>query len=243
MASAACPSCKIILVEVNSADMSDLGAGVNEAAALGATVISNSYGGTEDSTTVSESSEYFNHPGVLITASAGDDGYGASFPATSQYVLAVGGTSLTKSTSSTRGWTETAWSSGGSGCSAYVAKPSYQTDTGCKFRVEADVSAVADPNTGLAVYDSYDGTGGWIVVGGTSASSPLVASIFALTGKAPGATPQFPYANTSLFFDVTSGSNGTCSSSASYLCKAGVGYDGPTGWGTPNAAALGNGER
>jgi len=127
MASAVCPACKILLVEVNSADDDDLGAGENEAAALGANVISNSYGGAEDSTVASESTEYFNHPGVFITASAGDDGYGASFPATSQYVTAVGGTTLTKATGTTRGWTETAWEDTGSGCSAYIAKPSWQT--------------------------------------------------------------------------------------------------------------------
>jgi hypothetical protein len=234
MASAACPGCNILLVEANSANMSDLGAAVNQAAAMGATVISNSYGGPEDSS-VTSSESFYNHPGILVTASAGDSGYGASYPATSQYVLAVGGTSLTKSAGTSRGWTESAWSSGGSGCSAYIAQPSYQTGTQCSFRAEADVSAVGDPNTGVAVYES--GSGGFIVVGGTSASSPLVASIFALTGKAAGATPQFPWSNHSLFFDVTSGTNGSCS--PSILCTAGAGWDGPTGWGSPNAALWG----
>lgn len=229
MVSAICPSCNILLVEVNSADMDDLGAGVNLAAQMGASAISNSYGGGEDSSVTQGSEQYFNHPGTLITASSGDGGYGVNFPASSQYVVAVGGTSLVQSTTAARGWVEGAWSDAGSGCSAFSPKPSWQTDTGCGQRTVADVSAVADPNTGLAVYSTYDG--GWIVLGGTSASSPIVAATFALTGQT-GQTAQFLYANPGFLFDVTSGSNGDC---GSYLCNAGVGYDGPTGLGTPNA--------
>jgi hypothetical protein len=229
MVSAACPDCKILLVEASSADDADLGAAVNEAAALGAAAISNSYGGGEDSGTSSESTEYYDHPGVLVTASAGDQAFGAEFPATSQYVLAVGGTSLAKS-SSTRGWAESAWSDGGSGCSAYIAKPSWQTQTVCSNRMEADVSAVADPDTGVAVYQS----GAWQVYGGTSVASPLVAAIFTLLDL-NGQTPQFAWTHTSDFYDVTSGKNGSC---GTIECTAGVGYDGPTGWGTPNGAAL-----
>jgi hypothetical protein len=237
MVSAGCPSCKIILVEVDSATNDDLGAGVNTAASLGATAISNSYGGPEDGTVVSSSSTYYDHPGILVTASNGDSGYGASFPASSQYVLAVGGTSLVKSSGS-RGWSETAWSSTGSGCSAYIPKPSWQTDTGCSHRTVGDVAAIADPNTGVSVYDTYAGGGGWNVYGGTSVASPLVAAIFARTGKT-GATPQFPYSNTSDFYDVTSGSDGSCG--GTYLCSAKVGYDGPTGNGTPNGTAIAGG--
>jgi hypothetical protein len=232
MVSAACPDCKILLVEASSADDADLGAAVNEAAALGAAAISNSYGGGESSSTSSESTQYYDHPGILVTASAGDQAFGAEFPATSQYVLAVGGTSLVKS-SSTRGWAETAWTDGGSGCSAYIAKPSWQTQTVCGKRMEADVSAVADPNTGVAVYQS----GAWQVYGGTSVSSPLVAAIFTLLDL-NGQTPQFAWTHTSDFYDVTSGKNGTC---GTIECTAGVGYDGPTGWGTPNGTALAGG--
>jgi subtilase family serine protease len=229
MVSAICPSCNILLVEASSADMADLGAGVNIAAQLGASVVSNSYGGGEDSSVTQESEQYFNHPGTLITASSGDGAYGVNYPASSQYVLAVGGTSLVQSTTAARGWVEGAWSDAGSGCSAFSPKPSWQTDTGCGQRTVADVSAVADPNTGLAVYSTYDG--GWIVLGGTSASSPIVAATFALTGQT-GQTAQYLYSNPNLLFDVTSGSNGSC---GSYLCNAGAGYDGPTGLGTPNA--------
>jgi hypothetical protein len=235
MVSAICPSCNILLVEVDSADLDDLGAGVNLAAQMGANAISNSYGGGEDSTVPQESEQYFNHPGTLITASSGDGGFGANFPASSQYVVAVGGTSLVQSTTAARGWVEGAWSDGGSGCSGFSPKPSWQTDPGCGQRTVADVSAVADPDTGLAVYSTFDG--GWIILGGTSASSPIVAATFALTGQT-GQTAQFLYDNPGFLFDVTTGSNGNC---GSYLCTAEVGYDGPTGLGTPNAALWGGG--
>ncbi len=234
MVSAVCPSCHILLVEASQPTTDDLGTAVNTAVSLGAKYVSNSYGGDEDSSDPSTDASYFNHPGVAITVSSGDDGYGVEYPAASQYVTAVGGTSLSRA-SNTRGWSETAWSGAGSGCSAYDAKPSWQKDTGCAKRTVADVSAVADPNTGLAVYDTY-GTGGWLVVGGTSASSPIIASVYALAGTpAAGTYPaSYPYAHTSALNDITSGSNGTCT--PTYLCHAGTGYDGPTGLGTPNGA-------
>jgi hypothetical protein len=238
MASAACPACRILLVEASSDNLSDLGAAVDRAALMGATQISNSYGGSEYSGEVSDQSHY-NHPGIDITVSAGDDGYRAEFPAASQYVTAVGGTSLIRDTSA-RGWHESVWSGSGSGCSAYVAKPSWQTDTGCPRRTVADVAAVADPQTGVAVYDTYAGTGGWVVFGGTSVSAPLVAGVDALAGGragAPNSYGSFAYANRSAFFDVVAGSDGSCT--VAYLCAAGPGYDGPTGWGTPNGAGVG----
>jgi subtilase family serine protease len=239
MVSATCPNCNILLVEANSASMDDLGTAVNEAVSLGAAFVSNSYGGSESSSDSGYDSSYFNHPGVAITASAGDAGYGVEYPAASPYVTAVGGTSLSADSSS-RGWTESVWgtsagSSGtGSGCSQYSTKPSWQTDTGCSGRTVADVSAVADPATGVAVYDTY-GASGWNVYGGTSASSPIIASVYALAGT-PGSstTPASDAyaADSSSLNDVTSGTNGSCG--GSYLCTAGTGYDGPTGLGTPS---------
>jgi hypothetical protein len=234
--SAACPDCNILLVEADSTSDADLSAAENTAAALGASAISNSWGGAEYSAITSMESA-FNHPGVFITASSGDDGYGASYPATSAHVTAVGGTSLSKVSGTSRGWSETAWSGAGSGCSSYIAKPSWQHDTSCSRRMMADVAAVADPNTGVAVYDSY-GSGGWTVVGGTSAAAPLIAAVFALTAKT-SQTSQFSYVNPGDFYDVTSGSNGSCS--ASYECRATAGYDGPTGNGTPNGNAIAGG--
>jgi len=231
MVSAACPNCKILLVEASSASLIDLGTAVNQAARMGATVISNSYGGSESSSDLSYDKTYFNHPGVAITASSGDNGYGVEYPAASPNVTAVGGTSLTKSASTPRGWDETVWSGAGSGCSAYDLKRAGQTDTGCSKRTVADVSAVADPNTGVAVYDSY-GSSGWLVFGGTSVAAPLIASVYALAGNASDINASNPYSHPESLFDVTSGSNGSCG--GSYLCTGGTGFDGPTGLGTPN---------
>ena len=203
---------------------------MDEAAALGATVISNSYGGPEYSGETADQSHY-NHPGIAITVSSGDNGYGVEFPAASQYVTAVGGTSLKKA-SGTRGWAETVWSGAGSGCSAYIGKPTWQHDSGCARRTVADVSAIADPNTGVAVYDSYAyrGASGWMVFGGTSVAAPVIGAVYAL-GGANVTAAQSLYSSSS-FFDVTSGTNGSCG--GSYLCTGAVGFDGPTGLGTPN---------
>ncbi|HLG79040.1 MAG TPA: S53 family peptidase [Ktedonobacteraceae bacterium] len=234
MVSAVCPNCHIILVEATTNSLTNLGTAVNEAAKLGANAISNSYGGGEFSSETSYDTSYYRHPGIVVTASAGDSGYGVEYPAASQYVTAVGGTTLTKA-SNTRGWSETVWSGTGSGCSAYEPKPSWQTDTGCSHRTVGDVAADADPNTGVSVYDSYkyQGLSGWLVFGGTSVASPIIASVYALAGNSSSVTyGSYPYSHTSSLFDVTSGSNGSCG--GSYLCTGEVGYDGPTGNGTPD---------
>ena len=231
MVSAICPNCHIVLVEANSSTLSDLGTAENTAAHL-ANAISNSYGGSEFRSETAYDG-YYNHPGVAITVSSGDGGYGVEYPAASSYVTAVGGTSLVPSNNS-RGWTESAWSGAGSGCSHYVPKPAWQTDAGCGARAVADVSAVADPNTGVAVYDSY-GSGGssWYVFGGTSVAAPIVASVYALGGNTASVNNgSTPYAHATSLFDVVSGSNGSCG--GSYLCTAQPGYDGPTGLGTPD---------
>jgi len=244
MVSAICSGCNIDLVEANSDSDADLGTAVNEAVALGATYISNSYGGSESSSETSEDSSYYDHPGTVITASAGDSSYGVEYPAASPYVTAVGGTSLSTSSNS-RGWTESVWSTSstegtGSGCSAYESQPSWQTAlglSGCSNRIVADVSAVADPNTGVAVYDTANSNGGWNVYGGTSAASPIIAATYALAGT-PGSSDNpaaYPYNDPSALYDVTSGSTSTCD--PSYLCTAETGYDGPTGLGTPDGTA------
>jgi subtilase family serine protease len=232
MASAICPNCKILLVEAKTNSFANLSIAVDQAARMGATVISNSYGGSEYSSEVSDQS-HFNHPGVAITVSSGDAGYGVEFPAASQYVTAVGGTSL-KRDASTRGFSETVWSGAGSGCSAYITKPSWQTDAGCARRTVADVSAVADPNTGVSVYDTYRlHPGGWLVFGGTSVASPIIGAVYAVAGNAGSITyGSFSYSHTTSLFDVVSGSNGSCG--GSYLCTGRAGFDGPTGNGTPN---------
>ena len=236
MVSATCPKCHIILVEATTASNANLGKAVNEAAKLGADAISNSYGGSESSTDTTYDTTYYDHPGIAITASSGDSGYGVEYPAASPYVTAVGGTSLSTSSNS-RGWTETAWSGAGAGCSAYEAKPTFQSSasTGCAKRAVADVSAVADPNTGVAVYDTtpYQGFSGWQVYGGTSVASPLIASVYALAGNTSSVdNASRAYTNHTSLFDVTSGSDGSCS--PSQLCTARSGWDGPTGYGTPD---------
>ena len=226
MASAMCPSCKIILVEADTASFANLSAAVNMAANLGAHVISNSYGGGETGSQPYESA--FNHPGVAITVSSGDSGYGVQFPASSPHVTATGGTRLSASGS---GWAEVAWTGAGSGCSAIYAKPAWQTDTGCARRMEADVSAVADPATGVAVYGPTAGPkSGWQVYGGTSVAAPLIGGIYGANGGSVTYGSD-PYSHTSAIKDITAGSNGSCG--GTYLCTAVPGYDGPTGLGSP----------
>ncbi|GAB2486567.1 S53 family peptidase [Jatrophihabitans fulvus] len=233
MVSAACPDCKILLVEAKSTSFSDLGTAVNYAASQGVSAISNSYGGSDSAQTSA-----YNHPGIAVTASTGDDGYGIESPASFDSVVAVGGTSLSKASGTTRGWSEKAWSGAGSGCSTLNAKPSWQTSvTQCSGKANADVSAVADPNTGVAVYDStaYQGASGWQVYGGTSASSPIIASVYTMGGNLSGYPASYTWSNSGALNDVTSGSNGSCSTTV--WCNARTGWDGPTGLGTPNGTA------
>jgi len=254
MVSAICPLCHILLVEANSADEttvmsnpvqhSDLGASVDTAVNLGATEVSNSYGtaGPEPDQTFWD--HYYDHPGVAITASAGDEDYGTIWPAASPYVTAVGGTELVAAPGTARGWSESVWGSllpgtlpsdaqgTGSGCSLWEPKPAWQHDAGCSGRTVADVSAVADD---IAIYDSSAEIGGWGVVAGTSVSSPIIAAVYALAGNAKSVVyGSYPYSHTSRLNDVVDGSNFTPSSVCGYLCTAEPGYDGPTGNGTPN---------
>jgi subtilase family serine protease len=235
MVSAVCPNCHILLVEATNARSTNLAIAVNTAASLGANAISNSYGARDTKGVMSENADY-DHPGVAVVAATGDSGYrgGVDFPATSPFVTAVGGTTLTRA-SDTRGWSETAWTGSSSGCSLYEAKPAWQTDRGCAQRTDADVSAVADPQTGVLIYDSsfkHRHKYSWYVFGGTSVASPIVASVYALVGNEAALTgASRTYTDASSLYDVVSGSTGTC---GSYLCNAGPGYDGPTGNGTPN---------
>ncbi len=244
MVSAVCPNCGITLVEAND-NADNLFLAVKEAATLGAKFVSLSFGGAEDGNEASYDSQYFKSSGVVYTASTGDDAYqaGTSYPASSSAAVSVGGTSL-KTASNARGWTESVWKTSttegtGSGCSRDVAKPSWQSiipTSVCSKRATADVSADADPATGVAVYQTYGGSG-WAVYGGTSASAPIIASVYALAGT-PASTDHpasFPYAHTGNLNDVTTGNNGTCS--PSLLCTAAAGWDGPTGLGTPNGTA------
>lgn len=208
MVSAACPNCKIELVEADSNSLDDLGSAVDTAAHSGATAISNSYYAAEWN---GESAEdvHYNHPGIAITVSAGDAAQ-PFYPAASPYVTAVGGTSLSGSAGA---WSESAWAYTGQGCSAYETKPEWQGNNYCQGkRAAVDVAAVADPQTGVTIYDST--AGGWLVAGGTSVGAPIVAAAYALSGNPQG--PAYAYAHKSAFKDI-----------------APAGYDWPTGLGSP----------
>jgi len=201
---------------------------------LGATEVSNSYYTNEYGGIVSFDADY-DHPGVPITVAAGDSGYGVMFLAGSEFVTAVGGTTLIRAPGTSRGWIETAWSATSSGCSAYIGKPSWQVDSGCANRTVADVAVVADPMTGVSVYNTYAPLPqqGWGVYGGTSVGAPVIAAIYALAGNGAsiGGASSI-YANPSALNPITQGSDGDCS--PAYLCTAGPGYNGPTGMGSPN---------
>lgn len=238
--SSICPKCNILLVEANSNSLANLGTAVNTAASFKPVAIGNSYGGGEFSSEATYASEYYNHSGIAITAATGDSGYGVEFPAAAQSVIAVGGTTLNKTSS---GWSQTVWSGTGSGCSAYIAKPAWQHDKGCSNRTVSDVSADANPNTGEYVYDTY-GASGWLVFGGTSVSAQILAGIYGLAGggvsNASGLYTSSATTPNSNLYDVVSGSNGSCTGhgrnadkSLAYLCTAETGYDGPSGMGTP----------
>jgi subtilase family serine protease len=229
LASAVCPNCKIVVVEAPSDSLADLLAAAKTAVAHGATVVSNSYSSSESS---SENDAAY-VIGVPFVFGAGDSGAAAQWPASSSHVIAVGGTSLARD-GSARGWSETVWSGSGGGCSAYVAKPAWQSDTGCANRTSNDIAAFADPNPGVAVYDSYlSQSPGWRTYGGTSAAAPIVAAAIALAGNGSSvlANASYIYAHAAALNPVTSGSNGSC---GTYLCTAGAGYSAPAGNGSPN---------
>jgi subtilase family serine protease len=233
-AHAVCPSCRLSLIEADSASISALSTAVDRAVAGGAQVVSMSWGADEFATQTTYDS-HFNVPGVKFVAASGDAGYGPGWPAATARVVAAGGTTLNLDSTNHRA-TETAWSGTGSGCSAYEAKPAWQHDTGCTRRTLTDAAAVADPATGLAVYSTYTPYGsGWFQVGGTSLSAPIIAALIA--GSADRTATQATVMNhlyaTTDRYDVTSGANGSCS--PAYLCTATAGYDGPTGVGAPTA--------
>jgi hypothetical protein len=259
MAHAVCQSCRVLLVEADNEEFVNLGAAVDAAVNAGATEISNSYAGPEEPALASVFAEYnedfYDHPGLAITASSGDCGYldeaclgepgTANFPADSPDVIAVGGTDLAEAGGS---WSSTVWAEGGSGCSGIFGAPPWQSDvanfsaTDCAHeRSVADVAAVSDPEAGVDVYDSTpEGNGdptGWGVWGGTSVASPIIAAEFALAGGShgaayPAATVYSHAGEAGALYDVVSGSNGNCAG-ADTACRAAVGFDGPTGVGSP----------
>jgi hypothetical protein len=264
MASAACPQCHILLVEGSGELPADLGKAVDTAVKLGATEVSNSYGYPEKlkelcgSEGCAQYDKDYEHPEVLITAAAGDDGYAdayelskstVNFPAASPDVVAVGGTALFKEEEVPRKWFEEVWNEPfleigtGSGCAKFEPKPAWQTDTGCHKRTDNDVAAVAAAVSPVSV--RLDGV--WELVAGTSVASPLVAGIEAHASaheRSLGA--RMFYEDPSSLYDITQGFNwnpddatGTSECAPNeYLCNAEVGYDGPTGLGTPDGVPV-----
>jgi hypothetical protein len=257
MASAACSSCHLLEISVpwqagetdSNTSTGEFSQAVATAAAAGAKAVSISYGYSETSTNTSGTDlADFNKKGVAITVSTGDSGFNGgthqSWPSDLPTVVAVGGTTLDGPGS------ETAWSGGGSGCETAFAAATGQPSTvtaACKnHRAAADVSADADPNTGLAVYDTYAPSthrpNNWIVVGGTSASAPFVGGLFARAGNQTSVNgPNTLYAAAaSNFNDIKSGNNEEYDSCSNYsgvsqkVCNAGTGWDGPTGVGSPH---------
>ena len=232
MVSAICPNCHIILVEATTNYGIDLGKSVNTAVnIMHADAVSNSYIGYHAHGKGGRL--FYEHPGHIITAAGGDDGYKVGEPAGFPTVVSVGGTALSRTTTG-RGWNEIVWAGTGSGCVITRTKPKWQGRDSCAYRAMNDVAADASPGTGVAYYDTYD-HGGWGVVGGTSVASPIIASVYALAGNEKHLhAAESLYASGASLYDVTSGANGACKPAHKILCNAGPGWDGPTGNGTPN---------
>jgi hypothetical protein len=245
MVSAACPKGRILLIEAQDVLSDSVYISMNAAVEQGAVAVVNGFGVPEGGSEPFLEEQHYKHTCIAIVAPSGNTGYGVGvqFPASSQYVTAVGGTTLTRANSA-RGWSESVWglpanagAGTASGCSGSVLKPPFQSDPAFgTHRTVGDVAAVADPNTGVAVYDTYGGTG-WVVDGGTDAAASIVAGIYGLANPVPANDflNQYSYATPAALFDVTEGANGSCGHA--YLCQAQVGYDGPTGLGAPNGVA------
>ena len=256
MVSAICPACNIVLVEASSDSISNLAAAVSYAKSLHPAAIANSYGAGEFRTETTYNATYSASTtgmGTAVVAATGDTGYGAEFPAASPGLTAVGGTSLSYTGSGSSPWTQTVWSTAGAGCSSYEPMPTWQKVTGvyrekadCSKREIGDVAAVANPYTGVAVYDTYHATG-WMVFGGTSVATQIIGATYGLAAGSASGTFQpspgalYPDGSTGSagptpgLVPVTSGSDGSC---GDYLCNAKdaleYGYNGPTGLGTPD---------
>lgn len=240
MVSAACPHCTIDLVEANGAGSLDLDAAEVEALKLGAHVVNNSWicYGVNDCVKISD----FDHPGVMYVAASGDAGYDENGnPESLGSVVSVGGTVLSKHGAT---YSEEVWDGSGAGCSDNrtlqgTPKPKWQHDPHCKFRTDADISAIA---WNVAVYDTY-GYKGWLPVGGTSVASAFISGVYGLAGNASKQDAGklfWTLPKPQLARDLHAVSNGG-SGCGFYLCECGTHqyfrYCGPAGWGTPDGIA------
>lgn len=232
MVSASCPQCKILYVESNpNEDITGLLRSINTAVDLGARIVTNSWGAYNDGPWLDRDyAQYFRHPHHVILFASGDIGYGDAEP-NSKYLVMVGGTSL-RTAQGKRGWTESVWNGSTSWCTPENKAARWMPNVGCKGRLMVDVSAVGDPATGVAV----NVNGIWHVEGGTSASSPLLAGVYALGGNASSMkASKSLYSASKGFYDVTEGSDGSCT--PAIFCTAQKGYDAASGMGTPNGIA------
>lgn len=232
MVSAACPQCKILYVESNvSEDITGLLTSINTAVDLGARIVTNSWGAYGDGVWLDKDyKQYFRHPHHIILFASGDIGYGDAEP-NSRYLVMVGSTSL-RAAQDKRGWTESVWDGSTSWCTQGNRAAKWMPQVGCSGRLMVDVSTVGDPATGVAV----NVNGVWHVEGGTSASSPFVAGVYALGGHASAIkASKSLYKNPDGFYDVTEGSDGSCT--PTIFCMAQKGYDAASGMGTPNGVS------
>jgi subtilase family serine protease len=238
MISVACPHCHILVVEADNDGLGPLGITDKTAARLGAQVISNSYGQPENGLAMTYA-HYYQLKHHTVVVAAGDYGFtSANFPANLTNVTSVGGTQLTRSHGPRR-WRDSVWNNdigaGGSGCSAYVPRPSWQHKTACPGRTVADVAAVA---WYVPIYNKT--YGGWVTVAGTSISAPLIAGVYGLAGNGDRVTTKDLYLHARSLFHVGIGNNAWPGLSPKircgddYLCVATPGYNAPTGLGTPD---------
>lgn len=245
MAHAVCQSCKVMLVQADSDDPGDISAAVQTATHAGATVVETSFTVAENLTDAGYFLDYSSGRAAMVAA-AGDGGYTGSlnFPASLPDVLSVGGTSLTLG-SGGRYWTETVWGETVSGCSEWEPAPLWQqtvaAGAGCgSMRVVTDVSAVADPGVAVHVTGVSTPGGPWYAASGTSVSAPIIAGVIGLAGSVGAREPQMIYehakADPGALHHITQGSNGA--DCTSVLCRAGPGWNGPTGLGSPNGLAV-----
>jgi subtilase family serine protease len=201
IASAVCSNCQIVLSEAASNNIYDLANAVSAAVAAGATVINASFGATESTSQTSLESAFEPAP-VKVVAASGDSARQVLFPADATNVIAVSGTTLNVSGTTV---SQSVWQNSGGGCSNVFARASYQPGW-CANRSIADIAAVADPNTGLAFYDS--GYGGWGIIGGTSVAAPIVTGMFALSGDTvAGSGAQQLYARAGQYLQVSGAGN------------------------------------
>ena len=241
-AHAMAPGATLVLVVAPDSSVSSLMVAVNyTVSTLKANFVSMSWGSSEFLGEKNYDSS-FNKTGVVFVAAAGDSAGVVNWPASSPFVLGVGGTTMLYNTTTTTITSEVGWSSGGGGVSRYETLPSYQAGWNVNSgRGVPDVSYNADPYTGISVYftdPTLNASGGWYVFGGTSAGTPQWAALLARraslgsVGSVSFQTLLYGAAKTSyatLLRDIISGSNGY---------RAVNGYDLVTGLGSPLAAQI-----